>query len=339
MRSYHIDRSVSPIPLVLKDHDAPTPGDRDVLIRVRASSLNYRDLLILKGTYGRNGPGAGRVPVSDGAGEVIAVGPRVTRFKIGDRVAGTFMPKWIAGPISAEAVSVQPNLTEDGWLTELRLADESACVRIPDQLSFEEAATLPCAAVTAWSALTAFRPVLPGETVLTQGSGGVSIFALQFAKTMGARVIATTSSAEKAARLSAMGADVTVNYREDPDWHLAVRAATHGHGVDHIIEVGGVGTLERSIKSAALGAQINLIGVLSEAEGFDPGVISSAIVTINRATVGSRQQFEAMNRAIAAQDLHPVIDRVFDFAQAPEAFSYFEGRGHFGKVVIRHPAA
>ncbi|MFT3779708.1 MAG: NAD(P)-dependent alcohol dehydrogenase [Ottowia sp.] len=336
MLSYHIDKLGSLDGLVLKDHPDPRPADTKVLIRVRASSLNHRDLLLLKGQYGRSAVPAGRVPLSDGAGEVIAVGPRVSRIQVGDRVAGSFLPKWIAGPISAEAISVQPTLSEDGWLTELRVADEDACVPLPDSLTFEEAATLPCAALTAWSALTAFRRVLPGEIVLTQGSGGVSVFALQFAKLMGARVIATTSSTEKAAKLTALGADVTINHREDPDWHIAVRKASHGRGADHVIEVGGIGTLERSIRAAALGAQINLIGVLSKSTTFDPASLGSNIVTVIRSTVGSRRQFEMMNEAIDARNLRPVIDRLFSFSEARQAFEYFDTGAHFGKVVIRH---
>ena len=237
-----------------------------------------------------------------------------------------------------EAVGIQPTISEDGWLIELRVADENACVLLPDSLTFEEAATLPCAALTAWSALTAFRRVLPGEIVLTQGSGGVSVFALQFAKLMGARVIATTSSAEKAARLTALGADVVINYRDDPDWHIAVRKASNGRGADHVVEVGGVGTLERSIKAAALGGQINLIGVLSKSTSFDPASIGGNVVTVVRSTVGSRQQFEAMNQAIDAHGLRPVIDRVFQFADAKRAFEYVANGSHFGKVVIQHSA-
>jgi NADPH:quinone reductase-like Zn-dependent oxidoreductase len=220
-------------------------------------------------------------------------------------------------------------------LTEFAVVSEEAIVHIPAHLSFEEAATLPCAAVTAWNALTGARPPLPGETVLTLGSGGVSLFALQFAKLAGARVIATTSSYEKAARLKALGADEVINYQVTPDWEVAVRELTRGLGVDHIVEVGGAGTLGKSLKSAAADGQIAVVGGLAnQVSTVDMRAISSSVVTMRRIAVGSRAQFVAMNRAVAASRLRPVIDRVFPFADALAAFRYYEAGRYFGKVVI-----
>jgi len=334
MQSYIFTPGAGVDGLKLREHDTPEPRAHEVLVRVRATSLNYRDLPMLSGQYG---PPTPRVPLSDGSGEVAAVGESVTRFKPGDRVAGAFFPRWIAGRVTTEAIAMQPSATHDGWLTEYKIFDEDGLVRIPDTLSFEEASALPCAAVTAWSALTSFRPLLAGETVLTQGSGGVSVFALQFARAMGAHIIATTSDEAKAERLRALGADVTLNYRADPDWPTAAKHASGGRGADHIIEVGGPGTLEISIRAAAVGAQINLIGVLAPRDkGMDPSILSRNIVSIYRSTVGNRADFEAMNRAIDARGIKPVIDSIFPFADARAAFRHFESRTHFGKVVIGH---
>jgi NADPH:quinone reductase-like Zn-dependent oxidoreductase len=305
-----------------------------VLIRVRANSLNARELSLLGGTY--------PLPVkpdvimcADGAGSIEAVGPGVTRIRVGDRVAATMFPRWIDGPIAWE-YAPQLGGSVDGMLTEFIALDEEAVVTIPDHLSFEEAATLPCAAVTAWNALFGARPLQPGHSVLTLGSGGVSLFALQFAKAAGARVIATTSSDEKAARLRELGADDVINYRTTPDWHLAVRALTSGRGVEQVVDIGG-GTLLHSIQSVALEGQVNFVGRLSnETSAINMNVLFQAVATVRVVFAGSRGHFLAMNRAIASHQLRPAIDRTFPFERAVDAFRYYESGGAFGKVVIRH---
>jgi NADPH:quinone reductase-like Zn-dependent oxidoreductase len=271
---------------------------------------------------------------SDGAGEVVAVGENVTRAKVGDRIAAAIFPHWIDGPFGLE-YSAQLGGSLDGMLTEYALLAEDAAVHIPDHLSFEEAATLPCAAVTAWNALCGSVPLLPGQTVLTLGSGGVSLFALQLAKLFGARVIATTSSADKAERLKALGADEVINYATAPDWHVAVRALTGGRGADVVVEVGGAGTLEKSLKATAAEGQISVVGSLSKGiSTIDVGAISATVVKMHRIAVGSRAQFNSMNRAVAMHRLRPVIDRVFPFREAVEAFRYYEAGSYFGKIVI-----
>ena len=266
MRAFHIDRFGSVGGIVRRSSDDPRPGPNEILMRVRASSLNYRDLMVLKGG-GRGPTKLGVVPLSDGAGEVAAIGERVTRVKVGDRIIPTFHPRWFGGPISPDYLTDRLGANLDGMLAEYAVLNEEALVTMPDHLSFEEAATLPCAAVTAWVALTGHRRVTAGDTVLTLGSGGVSVFALQFARILGARVIATTSSPEKAERLKALGASDVVNYRETSDWDEQVRALTDGRGVDCIVEIGGPGTIAMSLKALAVGGHVSLIGAsLSSAE-------------------------------------------------------------------------
>ena len=338
MEAYHIDRFGSVDGIVLRASGDPQPGPRDVLMRVRASSLNYRDLMVLKGG-GRGPTKAGVVPLSDGAGEIAAIGDRVTRVKMGDRIIGTFHPRWFGGPISADYLTDRLGANLDGMLVDYAVLSEEALVPMPSHLSFEEAATLPCAAVTAWVALTTgYRRVTAGDTVLTLGSGGVSVFALQFARILGARVIATTSSTEKAERLKALGASDVVNYRVTPDWDEQVRELTDGRGVDCVVEIGGPGTIAMSLKALGVGGHISLIGAsLSlSSTGLDPLLLTGRGITLGSISVGSRADFEAMNRAIVLHRLHPVIDRVFPFAEAKDAYRHFEGRGHFGKVVISH---
>ncbi len=333
MKSYHVNVGAGLAGLMMKEHDEPVPGPREVLVRVRASALNYRELMILRGNY----PLPIRpdvIPLSDGAGSVVAVGSDVTRVKVGDRVAGAIFPHWIDGPFGWE-YAAQLGGSLDGMLTECAVLSEEALVHIPDHLSFEEAAALPCAAVTAWNALTGGRPLQAGDTVLTLGSGGVSLFALQFAKLFGARVIATTSSDDKAGRLKALGADSVINYRRTPDWHGAVRELTGGRGVDCVVEVGGAGTLEKSIKSIAASGQISLVGGLAkDASTIDINVLRSNVFTLRYIAVGSRAQFIAMNRAITVNRLKPVIDRVFPFDDVRAAYRYYEDGQYFGKVII-----
>jgi NADPH:quinone reductase-like Zn-dependent oxidoreductase len=337
MKAYHIDRFGSVGGIVRRSSEDPRPGLKEVLMRVRASSLNYRDLMVLKGG-GRGPTKIGVVPLSDGAGEVAAIGEGVTRVKIGDRIAGCFHPRWFGGPIKPDYLTDRLGANLDGVLAEYAVFNEEAVVLLPDHLSFEEAATLPCAAVTAWVALTGHRRVTAGDTVLTQGSGGVAVFALQFARVLGARVIATTSTAEKAERLKALGASEVVNYRETPDWDANVRELTDGRGVDCVVEIGGPGTIAMSLKALAVGGHVSLIGasLSSSGTGLDPLLLTGRGITLRSISVGSRADFEAMNRAIALHRLRPVIDRTFPFAEAKAAYRHFEGRGHFGKVVIAH---
>lgn len=321
--------------LTRKEHAPPTPGPYEVLIRVRAVSLNFREISILiHGAYPLPvKPDV--VAVSDGAGEVVAVGDRVTRAKVGDRVAAAIFPRWIDGPFRLE-YAPQLGGSLDGMLTELAAVGEDAVVPIPEHLSFEEAATLPCAGVTAWNALTGGRPLHAGETVLTLGSGGVSLFALQLAKLSGARVIVTTSNEAKAAKLRALGADDVIDYRATPDWPAEVRRRTGGRGVDLVVETGGTGTLEQSLASIAFGGQIAWVGSLAgRAAAIDVRGVFNAAVSLRAVAVGSRAQFIAMNRAIAVHRLKPVLDRTFAFDDARAAFSYYASGQSFGKVIIR----
>jgi NADPH:quinone reductase-like Zn-dependent oxidoreductase len=337
MEAYRIDRFGSVDGIVLRSSEDPRPGLKEILMRVRASSLNYRDLMVLKGG-GRGPTKLGVVPLSDGAGEVAAIGEGVTRVKVGDRIAGCFHPRWFGGPIKPDYLTDRLGANLDGVLAEYAVFNEEAIVSLPSHLSFEEAATLPCAAVTAWVALTGHRRVAAGDTVLTQGSGGVSVFALQFAQILGARVIATTSTAEKAERLRALGASDVINYSETLDWDAKARELTGGRGIDCVVEIGGPGTIAMSLGALAVGAHVSLIGasLTPSGAGLDPLLLTGRGITLGSISVGSRADFEAMNRAIALHRLRPVIDCSFPFAEAKGAYRHFEGRSHFGKVVITH---
>lgn len=321
------------VSLRFSEEPVPSPGRGQVLVRMGAASLNYLDLLIRSGSFS-SGAAQGIVPLTDGAGVVVETGADVTRWSSGDAVIGTFFTKWIAGPLDADGRADLPGATRDGMLRRYALFDEEALVAAPPHLSAAESATLPCAALTAWDALFGGKPLLPGDVVLTQGSGGVSLFALQFAKAAGARVIVTTSSGEKGARLREIGADEVVNYRTTPDWHQEVRELTAGRGADHIVEIGGAGSLHRSVKAAAASAQINMVGLLEPAQHVDPSLFMEGVVTIRRISVGSRASFEAMNKAIAHHKLRPIIDSTFDFKAAEDAYRHLEAQRHFGKIVI-----
>jgi len=334
MHAYRIHEFGGPETLKRDDLPTPTPGPGEVLIKVKAVSLNYRDLLISKGHYNPKLP-LPRIPLSDGAGEVTATGPGATRFKPGDRVAACFMPAWTAGPIDDSKARSALGGEIDGTLAEEVVMPEEGLVSIPDHLSFEEAATLPCAAVTAWHALVDSGGIKPGDTVLTLGTGGVSIFALQFAKLAGARVIATSSHDEKLSRLREMGASAVINYKTTPEWDRQALALTQGRGVDHVVEVGGAGTLPRSFRAVRRGGHIALIGVLSGVGDANPMPILMKGIRVQGIFVGSRTMFEAMNRAITVSQLHPVIDRVFEFQDVLAAFKHLESGSHFGKVVVR----
>jgi len=337
MEAYRIEHFGSVDGIMLRSSEDPRPGPKEILMRVRASSLNYRDLMVLKGG-GRGPTKVGVVPLSDGAGEVDAIGEGVTRVKIGDRIAGCFHPRWFGGPIKPDYLTDRLGANIDGVLAGYAIFNEEAVVPLPSHLSFEEAATLPCAAVTAWVALTGHRRVTAGDTVLTQGSGGVSVFALQFAKVLGARVIATTSTAAKAERLKAVGASEVINYTETADWDEKARELTEGRGVDCVVEIGGPGTIAMSLGALAVGGHVSLIGasLSPSGAGLDPLLLTGRGITVGSISVGSRADFETMNRAIAMHRLRPVVDRTFPFAEANAAYRHFEGRGHFGKVVITH---
>ena len=319
----------------LHERATPVAGPHDIVVRVMAATLNKRDLFIQAGTYPIPArPGV--VPLSDGAGEVIAVGEKVTRFRVGDRVAGNYFPRWKSGPLALDLFD-QLGCTLDGMLAEFVLLHEEWAVRVPDHLSWTEAATLPCAGVTAWNCLAGPVPVVAGQTVLTLGSGGVSLFALQFAKAMGARVVATTSSDDKGERLKALGADVVINYRTDPEWGKAVRAATGGEGVHLVVETFGPDTIEQSMRAVGLHGQVMLLiarGVDKPHIEISSQAYGATMATLRRVFVGHRASFEAMNRAIAQAGLRPVIERVFPFAQAREAYRHFAQGRSFGKVVI-----
>lgn len=322
--------------LSLAGRPEPRPGPGEVLVKVRAASLNYRDLLIVKGLYSR-GLSLPLVPLSDCAGEVAETGAGVTRVRPGDRVAGIFMQSWISGGAMENDAGSALGGAVDGVLAQEVVFREAGVVSVPGHLSFEEAATLPCAGVTAWHAVVE-QGIGPGQTVLVLGTGGVSLFALQFATMAGARVIVTSGSDEKLAKALAMGASEGINYRSTPDWERRVRDVTRGRGVDCVVEVGGAGTLGRSLKAVRTGGLISLIGVLTGSTGeVNPLPAIMKAVRIQGIFVGSREMFESMNRAIEAHRLRPVVDRIFPFEDAKAAFRYLESGSHFGKVLIRLP--
>lgn len=324
--------------LRMAERPEPKAGPGEVLVAVKAVSLNYRDWLMSQGVYNPKQK-LPLIPVSDGAGEVIAVGDGVAGFKPGDRVLGHFFPLWLAGEPSVEKFSVSMGGPFDGWLCERRVYNATALAHIPAHLSYAEAAALPCAALTAWSAIVTLGKVQPGERVLIQGTGGVALFALQFAKRAGAEVIMTSSSDEKLARVKAMGADHLINYKRDPQWGRAARALTGGAGLDHIVELGGAGTLTQSIRAIRPGGFISMIGVLSGATSNDlllPLVVMQQ-VRLQGVTVGSKEGLDAMLRAISLAGIKPVLDQTFEFLEAGvrAAFQHMGGGSHFGKIVIK----
>ncbi len=321
--------------LSLVQRPGPRPGPGQVLVRMRAASLNYRDLLVAAGTYTRGPVKRPLVPLSDGAGEIVEVGAGVTRLRPGERVAGAFFQRWVDGRFDAEKGASALGGAIDGVLAEEVVLEADAAVRIPDHLSFEEAATLPCAAVTAWVGLVALGGLRAGDTVLAQGTGGVSIFALQLAKMLGARVILTSSHDEKLARGKALGADAVVNYRTTPGWDEAVLALTGGRGVDHVLEVGGAATLPRSLRALRDGGHLALVGLLGGARA-DPALAAQngRGIRVDSVFVGSVRHFEAMNEAIARASLRPVVDRVFPFEEARRAYEHLRSGAHLGKVVV-----
>jgi NADPH:quinone reductase-like Zn-dependent oxidoreductase len=333
MKAFQLHGQTGPDSLRLVELPEPKPGHGQVLVRVRANALNYRDLMIADGRYGKaNLP---LVPLSDGAGEIAAVGDGVSRWKTGDRVAGSFFQGWSSGAFRREIMGTALGGALGGMLAEFVVLSEDGVVAIPPHLSFEAAATLPCAGVTAWHALVVRGHVAADQTVLLLGTGGVSIFALQIAKMHGARTIITSSSDEKLARAKALGADETINYRTTPDWDEEVFRLTDKAGADHVVEVGGTNTFPKSLRSLGVNGQVHVVGGVS---GFTSDVplreILGRLATINGIFVGSSAMFEALNRALALNKIQPVIDRVFPFADAVAAYRHLQSGSHFGKVVI-----
>jgi NADPH:quinone reductase-like Zn-dependent oxidoreductase len=308
------------------ERDRPVPAANQVLVRVRAAALNFRDLAVVNGKYIR-GPVLGdTIPLSDGAGEVAAVGSGVREFVVGDRVVATFTqgnpPAALGWPL-------------DGMMAEFALFDPNGLLRVPDHMSYEEAATLPCAGVTAWNALFHGRPLKPGETVVTLGTGGVSIFTLQLAKLGGARVIITSSSDTKLERAKALGADDVINYKREPDWEQRVLELTDGFGADKVVDLAGVGTLPHSYQAVGPGGEVLVIGVLSRPEGdLSPYPLMMKAATLRGIFVGGREHFEGLMKAVAVNRFKPIIDKTFDFDSAPRAYDYLKSAQHFGKIVI-----
>jgi NADPH:quinone reductase-like Zn-dependent oxidoreductase len=334
MKAYEIKKATGIEGIVLNTGRAePEAGHGEIKIRVRATSLNYRDLLVAKGTY-RGGSKPSVIPLSDGAGDVIDVGPGVSRFKVGDRVLGAFFQGWTAGAITTEATTRSLGSSIDGMLAEYVVLPEFGVIRVPSHMTDEQAATLPCAGLTAWNAMVEVGRIKAGETVLLLGTGGVSLFALQFAKLHGARVVLTSSSDAKLALAKSLGADDVINYRDTPDWDKAVSILTDGRGVDMVVEVGGPGTLERSIRSTRVGGTIAMIGVVSGTGQIDPQPLISRAIRLQGIRVGSLAMFRAMNATITKAALIPVIDRVFPFEKVHDAYARLIGGAHFGKVVI-----
>ncbi len=316
------------------DAPEPTPGPGQVLLDMKAWSLNYRDLMIVKGMYNPKLQ-LPFVPLSDGVGQVIAIGAGVSRVRVGDRVASCFMQGWVEGDITEAKARTSLGGGQAGMLAERVVLSEDGVIHVPAHLTDEQAATLPCAALTAWNALVPSGNLKAGETVLIQGTGGVSLFALQFAKMHGARVFATSGNDGKLQRALDLGAEVGVNYKTEPEWENSVRRWTKDVGVDHIVEVGGAGTLGKSLKAVRHGGNVYLIGVLSGGNAINPLPILMKSVRVQGIFVGSRAMFEAMNRAIEAAKMQPVVDRVFGFDEIQPALRHMENASHFGKICLK----
>lgn len=320
--------------LTLTERPEPTPGPGQVLLKMRAASLNYRDLMIVKGQYNPRLK-LPRIPLSDGVGEVVAIGDGAAGVEVGDRVAGLFMPGWREGAVDDAKARSALGDAVDGLLAEYAVLPADGVIAVPPHLTDEEAATLPCAAVTAWHALVDSGRIQAGETVLVQGTGGVSLFALQFARMHGARVIATSSSDEKLAKALALGASDGINYKATPEWGNRARELSGGRGVDHVVEVGGAGTLGQSLKAVRMGGHVAMIGLLAGTGEADTLPLLMKSIRLQGIYVGSGAMFAAMNRAIALHEMRPVVDRVFPFAEAPRALETMAGASHFGKIAIR----
>jgi NADPH:quinone reductase-like Zn-dependent oxidoreductase len=335
MKAWQITEFTGPSGLRLLDIAEPKPAAGEVLVRIRAVSLNFRDLTATR----RERPGNLSAPFtvcSDGAGEIVALGEGVEGWSIGDKVMPTFFQDWVSGSMTRDVMKSALGGALPGVLSEYAVVRADGLVRVPDHLSLEEAATLPCAGLTAWHALVAKGQLQAGQTVLCLGTGGVSIFALQFAKAHGAKVIITSSSDEKLARARALGADETINYKTTQAWERRVFELTKNRGADHVVEVGGAGTLQQSLEAVCYGGRVSLIGVLSGFEGMvNPWPIVARSVAVQGIYVGSREMFDAMNVFMSAKQVKPVVDKVFEFADAPAAFEQMASASHFGKIVVR----
>lgn len=335
MKAYELQRfgteGLTPV-----EHEEPSPGPREVLVKVKAVSLNYRDVMVVNGSYNPRMK-LPAIPLSDASGEIESVGSEVSKWKVGDRVMPIFAQRWYEGAPSEEnrRTAMGAGAQWNGVLREYVCFSEDSVTVVPHHLSHEEAATLPCSAVTAWNALVVSGGLKAGDTVLTLGTGGVSIFAIQIARMFGAQVISTSSSDAKIDRLKALGVDQTVNYRTRDDWDAAVLEVTAKRGVDHVVEVGGSGTLQRSLNAVRVGGHIALIGALSDGGGFNLINVFMKSVRLQGIFVGSRAMFEDLNRAVNAQKLEPVIDRTFEFDEIGQALDYMASGSHFGKIVVK----
>ncbi|MFQ5715703.1 MAG: NAD(P)-dependent alcohol dehydrogenase [Nitrospinales bacterium] len=335
MKAFEIQESFGIENLKEIERPDPRPGPNEVLVKLRAVSLNFRDLLTLEGRYNPRQT-LPLIPLSDGVGEVVEIGKNVSQVGIGDRVAGIFAQKWLTGLPTLDMLRSTLGGPLDGVLAELIVLHENGVVSVPKGLTDEEAATLPCAGVTAWNALVTEGGLRAGQTVLIQGTGGVSTFALQFARMLGARAIVTSASDEKLVRAKALGANETINYREDLHWDKTVLELTEGMGVDHVVEVGGAQTLSKSFHAVRFGGQISLIGILSGADTkFDIIPVLMNKIRVQGIFVGHRESFEAMNLAVSCNSLKPVVDQTFPFQDATDAFRLMKSGKHFGKICIR----
>ncbi len=334
MRVWELQHAFGLDALAITERPTPSPGPGEVRVQVKATSLNYRDLLMVQGLYNPKQP-LPLIPVSDGAGVIDAVGPGVSQVKVGDRVMGLFAQRWFEGGLTREKAKATLGGPLDGLLAEHVILPETGVVAIPEHLNFQEAATLPIAALTAWSALVDEGQLKPGDTVLIQGTGGVSLFALQLAKAIGARTILLSSSDEKLARAKTLGADEILNYVTTPQWDRAVLDLTEGQGVDHVIEVGGANTLSLSMNAVRHQGAIHVIGILSGAASqLNVLPVLMKRIRLQGIYVASKASFEAMNKALSQLPIHPVIDRIFPFEEAVSAFEYLQSGRHFGKIVI-----
>jgi NADPH:quinone reductase-like Zn-dependent oxidoreductase len=320
--------------LKVVDRPEPVPGAGQAVLKMRGFSINYRDLLVVNGVD-RWKPPLNRVPLSDGVGVVVATGDGVSRVKVGDRVAPIFYPYWLEGkPAAGKMRQALGGAAADGVLAEYTLFDETSLVQVPSHLTDEEAATLPCAAVTAWSALIPFATIAPGDSVVVLGTGGVSVFALQFAKILGARVIVTSSSDRKLSRATELGAAAGINYRTTPDWPRAVMQLTGGVGADHVVDT--VGGLKEAIAAVRCGGTVAFVGLLQGMTcEVDLVTLMGKCARVEAIDVGSREMFEAMNKAIGLHAMRPVVDRVFGFTELGEALDYLKEARHFGKVCLQ----
>jgi NADPH:quinone reductase-like Zn-dependent oxidoreductase len=337
MRAYEIGDQAGLQSLRLVERPIPQPGPGEVVVRVRAACLNHRDLLVLNARYGARRPES-RIPVSDGVGEIHSLGNGVSNFEIGERVICPHFVRWIGGAFNLAYFGHDLGISHDGWLAEAILVPAAALIKVPSTLSDAQAAPLPAAGLTAWNALVEIGKIKAGDLVLTLGTGGVSILALQFAKMHGARVAITSSSDEKLARARALGADITINYRTHQDWSTALLAETKGVGADIILETGGYSTLSQSIAAAATNARIALIGALAgppEAGIANFSTIIGKNLTLCGITEGSRAMLSDLVRAVDQNGLRPVIDKEFSFDQAADAYAYLHSSDAFGKVMIR----